>query len=45
MAKMPQYARDLVESHFVLPFFSFGQREFKIGKEYMVNVFNWFVNA
>jgi hypothetical protein len=44
MAKMPQYVRDLIGSLFIL-FFSFGHREFKVGREYMVNVFNGFINA
>jgi hypothetical protein len=26
-------------------FFSFGYKELKVGKEYMVNVFNGFINA
>jgi hypothetical protein len=43
-AKMPQYARDLVESLFIL-FFSFGHRELEVGREYTVNVFNGLINA
>jgi hypothetical protein len=43
-AKMPQYVRDLVGNLFI-PFFSFGHRELKVGREYMVNVFNGFINA
>jgi hypothetical protein len=45
MAKMPQYARDLVWSLFILVFFNFGYKELKVGREYMVNVFNGFINA
>jgi hypothetical protein len=45
MAKMPQYARDLVGSLFILPFFSFGHRELKVGREDTVNVFNGLINA
>jgi hypothetical protein len=44
MAKMPKYVRDLIGSLFI-PFFSFGHRELKVGREYMVNVFNGFINA
>jgi hypothetical protein len=43
-AKMPQHARDLIGSVFILPF-SFGYKELKVGREYMVNVFNGFINA
>jgi hypothetical protein len=43
-AKMPQHARDLVGNLFILPF-SFGYKELKVGREYMVNVFNGFINA
>jgi hypothetical protein len=45
MAKMPPYVRDLIGSLFILPFFSFGYRELKVRREYMVNVFNGFINA
>jgi hypothetical protein len=41
---MPQYARDLVGSLFIL-FFSIGDKELKVGREYMVNVFNGFIDA
>jgi len=44
-AKMPQYARDLIENLFIHVFFSFGYKELKVGREYMVNVFNGFINA
>jgi uncharacterized membrane protein len=44
-AKMPQYVRDLIGSLFILLFFSFGYKELKVGREYMVNVFNGFINA
>jgi len=43
--KMPQYVRDLVGNLFVHVFFSFGYGELKVGREYMVNVFNGFINA
>jgi len=43
-AKRPQYVRDLVGSLFIL-FFGFGYKELKVGREYMVNVFNGFINA
>jgi hypothetical protein len=42
---MPQYVRDLIGSLFILLFFSFGYKELKVGREYMVNVFNGFINA
>jgi len=41
---MPQYVRDLVGSLFIL-FFGFGYKGLKVGREYMVNVFNGFINA
>jgi hypothetical protein len=41
---MPQYTRDLIRSIFSL-FFSFGYKELKVGREFMVNVFNGFINA
>jgi hypothetical protein len=41
---MPQYVRDFIGSLFIL-FFSFGQKELKVGREYMVNVFNGFITA
>jgi len=41
---MPQYVRDLVGSLFIL-FFGFGYKEIKVGRGYMVNVFNGFINA
>jgi hypothetical protein len=44
IAKMPQYVRDLVGNLFI-PVFSFGHRELKVEREYMVNVFNGFINA
>ena len=44
-AKMPQYVRDLYGNLIILFFFSFGNRELKVGREYMVNVFNGFINA
>jgi len=44
-AKMPQYVRGLVGNLFIHVFFSFGYRELKVGREYMVNVFNGFINA
>jgi len=44
MAEMPQYARDLVGNLFTL-FFGFGYKELKVGREYMVKVFNGFINA
>jgi len=44
-AKMPQYVRDLVGSLFIFLFFIFGHRELKVGREYMVIVFNGFINA
>ena len=43
-AKTPQYVRDLVGSLFIL-FFGFGYKELKVGRKYMVNVFNEFINA
>ena len=43
-AKMPQYVRALGGSLFIL-FFGFGYKELKVGREYMVNVFNRFINA
>jgi len=42
---MPQYVRDLCGNLIILLFFSFGNRELKVGREYMVNVFNGFINA
>ncbi|RHN66160.1 hypothetical protein MtrunA17_Chr3g0087801 [Medicago truncatula] len=42
---MPQYARDLIGSLFTFLFFSFGYKELKVGREYMVIVFNGFINA
>jgi hypothetical protein len=42
---MPQYARDLLGSLFTFLFFIFGHRELKVGREYMVIVFNGFINA
>jgi len=42
---MPQYVRDLYGNLIILFFFSFGNRELKVGREYMVNVFNGFINA
>jgi len=42
---MPQYVRGLVGNLIILLFNSFGYRKFKVGKEYMVNVFNGFINA
>jgi len=45
MARMPQYARHLIENLFIHVFFSFGYKELKVGREYMVNVFNGFINA
>jgi len=44
-AKMPQYVRGLVRNLIILLFVSFGCRELKVGREYMVNVFNGFINA
>jgi len=44
-AKMPQYVRDLIGSLFLFLFFIFGHRELKVGREYMVIVFNGFINA
>ena len=44
-AKMPQYVRDLVGSFIILLFISFGYRELKVRREYMVDVFNGFINA
>jgi len=43
--EMPQYVRDLNGSLFILFFTSFGYRKHKVGSEYMVNVFNGFINA
>ena len=40
---MPQYTRDLVGNLFILVFFSFGYKELKVEKEYMVNVFNMLI--
>jgi hypothetical protein len=45
MAKMPQYVRDLIRSLFIFLLLSFGYKELKVGREYMVNVFNGFINA
>jgi hypothetical protein len=45
MAKMPQYARNLVGSLFILLFFILRQRELKVGREYRGNVFNGLINA
>jgi hypothetical protein len=45
MTEMPQYGRGPVGSLFILLFFSFGYKELKVGREYMVNVFNGFINA
>jgi len=45
MAKMPQYVRGLVGDFIILFLISFGCRELKVGREYMVNVFNGFINA
>jgi len=42
---MPQYARDLVGNLFIRFFFGFGYKELKVGREYMVNVFNGFIDA
>ena len=36
---MPQYVRALGGNLFIL-FFGFGYKELKVGREYMVNVFN-----
>jgi hypothetical protein len=44
MAEMPQYVKDLIGSLFIL-LFSFGYKEFKVGREYMIKVFNGFINA
>jgi len=44
-AKMPQYVRGLVGNLTILLFISFGYRKPKVGREYMVNVFNGFINA
>jgi len=44
-AKMLQYARDLIRNLFIHVFFSFRYKELKVGGEYMVNVFNGFINA
>ena len=44
-AKMPQYVRGPVGNLIILLFISFGYRELKVGREYMVNVFNRFINA
>ncbi|RHN45791.1 hypothetical protein MtrunA17_Chr6g0470891 [Medicago truncatula] len=44
-AKMPQWARDLTGSLFILLFLIFGHRELKVGREYMVIMFNGFINA
>ncbi|KEH28304.1 transmembrane protein, putative [Medicago truncatula] len=44
-AKMPQWARDLAGSLFILLFLIFGHRELKVGREYMVIMFNGFINA
>jgi len=45
MARMPQYVRDLIENLFIHVFFSFGYKELKVGRKYMVNVFNEFIEA
>ena len=45
MAKMPQYARDLVGSLFILVFLGFGYKELKVGRECMVNAFNGLINV
>jgi len=37
--------RGLVGNFIILPFISFGYRELKVGREYMVNVFHGFINA
>jgi hypothetical protein len=42
---MPQYARDLIGNLFILVFFSLGDMELKVGRKYMVNVFNGLINA
>jgi len=42
---MPQYVRGLVRNLIILLFISFGYMEFKVGREYMVNAFNGFINA
>jgi len=42
---MPQYVRDLGGNLIILLFISSGYRELKVGREYMVNVFNGFINA
>jgi len=42
---LPEYVRDLGEGLFILLFISFGYRKLKVGREYMVNVFNGFINA
>jgi len=44
-AKTPQYMRGLVGNLFIHVFFSLGYKELKVGREYMVNVFNGFINA
>jgi len=43
-AKMPQYVRDLVGNLIIL-FFEFRFKELKVGRKYMVNVFNGFIDA
>jgi len=45
IAKMPQKARDLIGSHSIIFFFSFGYRELKVEKQYRVKVFDRFINA
>jgi len=42
---MPQYVRDFIGNLFVHVFFSFGYKELKVEREYMVDVFNGFINA
>jgi len=44
-AKIPQYVRGLGGGLYIHVFFSFGYKELKVGREYMVNVFNRFINA
>jgi len=44
-AKMPQYVRGLIGDLIILLFISFGYKELKVGREYMVDVFNGFINA
>ena len=41
-AKMPQCVRGLVGDLIILLFISFGYSELKVGREYMVDVFNGF---